>query len=89
MTNYVEVYSFSQAQIGKGENMNKLIIAFLSVALLFNPAYAKEKAHSVSLPAGIQEAQAATLEDTDDNEKPKIKKKATKKAKKSKKAKRQ
>lgn len=68
--------------------MNKLIIAFLSVALLFNPAYAKKKAHSVSPPVGIQEAQAATLEDSED-EKPKTKKKATKKTKKTKKAKRQ
>ena len=68
--------------------MNKLIIAFLSVALLFNPAYAKKKAHSVSPPIGIQEAQAATLEDSED-EKPKKKKKATKKVKKTKKTKRQ
>ena len=68
--------------------MNKLIIAFLSVALLFNPAYAKKKAHSMPLTAGIQEAQAATLEDSED-EKPKVKKKASKKVKKSKKVKRQ
>ena len=69
--------------------MNKLIIAFLSVALLFNPVYAKKKGHSVPLTAGIQQAQAATLEDTDDNETPKTKKKASKKTKKTKKAKRQ
>ena len=68
--------------------MNKLIIAFLSVALLFNPAYAKKEVHSMPLTAGIQEAQAATLEDSEDA-KPKTKKKAVKKAKKSKKVKRQ
>ena len=68
--------------------MNKLIIAFLSMALLFNPAYAKKKAHTMPLSAGIQEAQAATLEDSEDD-KPKTKKKASKKTKKTKKAKRQ
>ncbi len=67
--------------------MNKLTIAFLSVVLLLSPAYAKEKAHTIPLSAGIQQAQAATLEDSED-EKPKTKKKATKKVKKSKKMKR-
>ena len=67
--------------------MKRIALVILSMALLTSPAYAKKKA-DVPIKAGIQEAQAATLDDEQGTEKPK-KKKAVKKAKKHKKAKKQ
>lgn len=66
--------------------MKKIILVILSMTLFLSPAYAKKKSDSAPLTAGIQEVQAATLGDGE-NDKPKKKKKATKKAKKAKKAK--
>lgn len=66
--------------------MKNIVLAFLSMTLLLNPAYAREKVDSMPLTAGIQEVQAATLDDNKDTGKPKGKNKATKKSKKSKKA---
>ena len=68
--------------------MKKLFFVLLSMTLfLSSPAYSKEDTGTVSLPAGIQEVHAATLEDSGNkgNEKPKLKKKT--KSKKSKKVK--
>ena len=67
--------------------MKKIILIVLSMTLFLSPAYAKKKADPMPLTASIQEAQAATLEDGENN-KPK-KKKSAKKAKKSHKAKKQ
>ena len=65
--------------------MKKLLLILLSMTLFSYPALAKKKADSISLNGNIQEVQAATLDD-EDNDKPK-KKKSSKKSKKSKKAK--
>jgi len=64
--------------------MKKIILALLTLSLLSCPAYASKQAGQKPVEAGIQEAQAATLDD--DSETPK-KKKTVKKTKKTKKAK--
>lgn len=68
--------------------MIKLIIIFLSALLLVvSPAYARKKSNSVPLSAGVQEVQAATLDEGSTKSKKKAVKKTTKKTKKSKKSK--
>lgn len=65
--------------------MKKIILIILSMTLFLSPASAKKNADSMPLTAGIQEVQAATLDDNEQDH-PK-KKKAVKKAKKNHKAK--
>ena len=71
------------------KNINKIVLAFLSAALLFgNNVQAEEKAEAVpAQDTVVQKASAATFEDGD-NEKPK-KNKPAKKTKKHKKVKKQ
>ena len=66
--------------------MKRILLTFLSTVSLLSPAFAEDEASKVPLTASIQEVQAATLEDSTNNEKPK---KMTKKTKKSKKIKKQ
>ncbi|MBI3590984.1 MAG: hypothetical protein HY094_06365 [Candidatus Melainabacteria bacterium] len=62
---------------------NKIVLFFSVFWLLNSPAYAKEQAETVPVNPGVQEAHAATLDDTGTSENEKLKKK--KQAKKSKK----
>ena len=69
--------------------MKRIIIALCAVSMFLNASVKAEETKAVpeKLTAGIQEVQAATLEDSE-NETPK-KKKSAKKTKKHKKAKKQ
>ncbi len=70
--------------------MKRIIIALSAVSMFLNASVKAEeiKAAPEKLSVGIQEVQAATLEDNE-NEKPKTKKNTAKKTKKHKKVKKQ
>ncbi len=69
--------------------MKRTIIALCAISMFLNASVKAEETKAVleQLSAGVQEVQAATLEDNE-NEKPKTKKKIAKKTKKHKKEKR-